>query len=64
MKTMQDDIQSVLYTEQQLKECVQKIADGEPLGGSAPSAKSVFKAVQAQPTPAAGSVNPLTGQPM
>ncbi|WP_407465788.1 hypoxanthine phosphoribosyltransferase [Megamonas hypermegale] len=27
MKTMQDDIQSVLYTEQQLKECVQKIAD-------------------------------------
>ena len=43
---------------------VQKIADGEPLGGSAPSAKSVFKAVQAQPTPAAGGVNPLTGQPM
>ena len=43
---------------------VQKIADGEPLGGSAPSAKSVFKAVQAQPTPTAGGVNPLTGQPM
>lgn len=43
---------------------VQKIADGEPLGGSAPSAKSVFKAVQAQPTPTVGGVNPLTGQPM
>lgn len=27
MKTMQDDIKSVLYTEEQLKECVQKIAD-------------------------------------
>ena len=27
MKTMQDDIKSVLYTEEQLHECVQKIAD-------------------------------------
>ena len=39
---------------------VQKVADGEPLGGQAPSAKSVFAA---QPT-AVQKVNPLTGQPM
>lgn len=42
---------------------VQKVRDGEPLGGQAPSAKSVFKTVAqaAQPT---AQVNPLTGQPM
>lgn len=40
---------------------VQKVADGEPLGGQAPSAKSVFTA--AQPS-AVQKVNPLTGQPM
>ena len=39
---------------------VQKVADGEPLGGQAPSAKSVFAA---QPA-AVQKVNPLTGQPM
>ena len=40
---------------------VQKVADGEPLGGQAPTAKSVFTA--AQPS-AVQKVNPLTGQPM
>lgn len=42
---------------------VQKVRDGEPLGGQAPLAKSVFKTVAqaAQPT---AQVNPLTGQPM
>lgn len=43
---------------------VQKVRDGEPLGGSAPTAKSVFHVIQepaAQPAPA---INPLTGQPM
>lgn len=42
---------------------VQKVRDGEPLGGSAPSAKSVFHAIQPQ-APASPAVNPLTGQPM
>ena len=41
---------------------VQKVADGEPLGGQAPSAKSVFSPVGQQP--ATGQINPLTGQPM
>ena len=44
---------------------VQKIRDGEPLGGQPVSAESVFNAMPAQKqqvTPAA--VNPLTGQPM
>lgn len=42
---------------------VQKIADGEPLGGGAPSANSVFWAVgdSQQETP---RINPITGQPM
>lgn len=42
---------------------VQKVADGEPLGGQAPTAKSIFSPV-AQPNTAAPQVNPLTGQPM
>lgn len=41
---------------------VQKVRDGEPLGGSAPSAKSVFQPIQA--APATGTVNPLTGEVM
>lgn len=41
---------------------VQKVADGEPLGGSAPSAASVFKPLGGQLT--APKINPLTGQPM
>ena len=47
---------------------VQKVADGEPLGGQAPTAKSVFSAVSqpaAQPAAAqATRVNPITGLPM
>ena len=47
---------------------VQKLRDGEALGGSAPSAAQVFGAPQqagysAAPTPAAGGVNPITGLP-
>ncbi|WP_296813839.1 DUF2815 family protein [uncultured Megasphaera sp.] len=41
---------------------VQKVRDGEPLGGSAPSAKSVFQPIQQ--APATGAVNPLTGEIM
>lgn len=45
---------------------VQKAKDGEPLGGQAPSAKSVFHVIQ---PPQDGketfiAINPLTGQPM
>lgn len=40
---------------------VQKFRDGESLGGSAPTAASVFAAA---PAAAAPQVNPLTGQPM
>jgi hypothetical protein len=43
---------------------VQKVRDGEPLGGSAPTAKSVFHAIQEPAAPSAPAVNPLTGQPM
>lgn len=43
---------------------VQKVADGEPLGGQAPSASTVFTATQpAQPTQGQ-RINPMTGQPM
>lgn len=42
---------------------VQKVADGEPLGGSAPSASDCFTALGAAPQ-AAPKINPLTGQPM
>ncbi len=38
---------------------IQKIADGEPLGGSAPRASDVFSAVQSTQ-----KVNPITGQPL
>lgn len=41
---------------------VQKVRDGEPLGGQAPKASSIFKPVT-QTAPAA-KINPLTGQPM
>lgn len=40
---------------------VQKVADGEPLGGQAPSAKSIFSPLSKSSTT---PVNPLTGQPM
>lgn len=40
---------------------VQKILDGEPLGGQAPSAKSVFSKVEPAQQAA---INPITGQPM
>ncbi len=40
---------------------VQKIRDGEPLGGSAPTARDVFKA---QAPAAAPAINPITGMPM
>lgn len=50
---------------------VQKVADGEPLGGKLPSADDVFGAPLGNPAPAAMftaapgvSINPLTGQPM
>ncbi len=43
---------------------VQKVRDGEPLGGQAPSARSVFKAVSPGAAPKTGAINPLTGQPM
>ena len=50
---------------------VQKVADGEPLGGKLPSADDVFGAPLGDPTPVAMytaapgmSINPLTGQPM
>lgn len=39
---------------------VQKVADGESLGGGAPSAASVFGSAAAP----AQNINPLTGQPM
>lgn len=42
---------------------VQKVADGEPLGGSAPSASDCFTALGAAPQ-AAPKINPLTGMPM
>lgn len=42
---------------------VQKVADGEPLGGSAPTASDCFTALGAEPA-AAPRINPLTGQPM
>lgn len=42
---------------------VQKVADGEPLGGSAPAASDCFTALGAEPA-AALKINPLTGQPM
>lgn len=42
---------------------VQKVADGEPLGGSAPTASDCFTALSAEPA-AAPRINPLTGQPM
>lgn len=41
---------------------VQKVRDGESLGGSAPSAASVFGQVAG--SAAAPQINPLTGQPM
>ena len=43
---------------------VQKVRDGEPLGGSAPTASSVFRAIPQTDAPSAPAVNPLTGQPM
>ena len=45
---------------------VQKVADGESFGGSAPTAASVFTALGDAPQPAAAApkINPLTGQPM
>lgn len=43
---------------------VQKVRDGEPLGGSAPTAKSVFHVIQEPAAPSAPAINPLTGQPM
>ena len=43
---------------------VQKVADGEPLGGGAPSASSVFKPVAQQQPQTDQRINPLTGQPM
>lgn len=43
---------------------VQKVRDGEPLGGSAPTASSVFRAIQEPAAPSAPAINPLTGQPM
>lgn len=42
---------------------VQKVADGEPLGGSAPTASDCFTSLGAEPA-AAPRINPLTGQPM
>lgn len=41
---------------------VQKLSDGETLGGSAPSAAQAFGAPAQQP--AIGQINPITGQPM
>ena len=43
---------------------VQKVRDGEPLGGSAPTANSVFHVSQEPAAPSAPAINPLTGQPM
>ena len=43
---------------------VQKVRDGEPLVGSAPTAKSVFHVIQEPAAPSAPAINPLTGQPM
>ena len=43
---------------------VQKVADGERLGGGAPSAASVFGAAGASAPAAAPSINPITGMPL
>ena len=43
---------------------VQKVRDGEKLGGSAPTASSVFHAIPQTGAQSAPDVNPLTGQPM
>lgn len=45
---------------------VQKIADGEPLGGGAPKASAVFEAVAGQPQPTANEpiIDPITGKPI
>ena len=43
---------------------VQKIRDGEPLGGSAPTAKSVSHVIQEPGAQAAPAINPLTGEVM
>lgn len=42
---------------------VQKVSDGEPLGGSAPAASSCFTALGGEPQ-LAPKINPLTGLPM
>lgn len=39
---------------------VQKVRDGEVLGGAPPAASAVFGTI----APAAGQINPMTGQPM
>lgn len=41
---------------------IQKIADGEPLGGGAPAANAVFGAVETASTPR--GYDPITGQPI
>ena len=41
---------------------VQKLEDGEPLSGGAPSAAQVFGT--AVPAPQTGAINPITGKPM
>ena len=43
---------------------VKKVRDGEPLGGSAPSAAQVFGAAPQQASTAQGMVDPITGLPM